>query len=111
MQSASTASVGRLNRLLMFIELDASNLTLRKDAIREASGLGHWETARKLIDDGLKAHPREPELLALSGFAHLHAHRYDDAEEALVEALALGLDAPAVHYNLAFARFGQRRYE
>lgn len=107
----SATSTARLNRLLIFVELDASNATLRKQAIREASTIGYWDTARTLIDAGLRIHPQEPDLLALSGFAHLRAHHYDDAEEALCDALSLGLDAPELHYNLAFARFGQKRYQ
>jgi tetratricopeptide (TPR) repeat protein len=107
----SVASTARLNRLLIFVELDASNLQLRKDAIREASSVEYWDTVRKLIDDGLKAHPQEPGLLAHSGCAHLQAHHYVDAEEAFSAALEHGLDAPELHYSLAFARFWQRRYE
>jgi tetratricopeptide (TPR) repeat protein len=107
----SATSTARLNRLLIFVELDATNLKLRKDAIRAASSVGYWDTARKLIDDGLKTCPQEPFLLAHSGCAYLQAHHYVDAEEAFSSALSHGLDGPELHYNLAFARFGQRRYE
>ena len=105
------ASPVRLNRLLVFIEHDASNLSLRNDAIREAFSIGHWDTARKLIDDGLRLYPQDAGLLAFSGFCHLQARHYNDAEEALSAAQALGLDAAEVHYNLAFAKFGQKRHE
>lgn len=110
--SVTSSAVGpaRLNRLLAYLEHDSGNLALRKDAVREACDAGQWETARRLIDAGLEAHPDEAGLLALSGFAHLQAQRYDDAEQTLSTALARGVSAPEVRYNLAFARFMQRRY-
>ena len=107
---SSDPSPARLNRLLAFIEQDAGNLTLRKDAVREACDIGHWDTAGKLIDAGLEAHPGEAGLLALAGFAHLQAQRYDEAERVLSAALSQGLDAAELHYNLAFAQFMQKRH-
>jgi len=95
---------------LVFIELDGGNLSLRKDAIREACDIGDWEIARQLIDTGLETHPEEASLLALSGFAHLQAQSYVAAEKVLSAALAKGLDAAELHYNLAFAVFMQKRF-
>lgn len=103
-------SSARLNRLLTFIELDAGNLALRKDAIREACDTGHWDIARSLIDAGLQAHPDDAELLGFSGFAHLQACSYVDAERAFSAALVQRSDATALRYNLAFAYFMQKRY-
>jgi tetratricopeptide (TPR) repeat protein len=107
---SSIKSLAQLNRLLLYIELDPDNPVLRNDAIREAFDTGYWEVARKLIDSGLSSHTADPELFALSGFSFLQALRYADAEQALSMALAQGLVAPEVHYNLAFAQFMQRRY-
>ncbi len=100
----------RLTRLLACVDQDRGNLALRKDAIREACDTGQWGTARELIDAGLQADPREPGLLAYSGFACLQEQRYGDAEQAFADALAQGLNAAEVRYNQAFARFMQKRY-
>ena len=49
-------------------------------------------------------------LMAYAGFAHLQAQRYEEAERLLSDALAGGREAAEVRYNLAFARFMQKRY-
>src|SRR5882724_11718693 len=108
--TSSAATSARLTRLLAFIARDAGNLALRKDAICEACNTGHWEIARELIEAGLQLQPGEPALLALSGFAHLQAQRHADAEQALSAALARGIEAAEVRYNLAFAVFMQKRH-
>lgn len=100
----------RLQRLLGYLRMDPSNLPLRKDAIREAAGVGEWQTVRALVDTGLRAYPEDAELLAESGFAHLQAQRYTDAEQVLLDALELGIGPAEVRYNLAFALFMQARY-
>jgi tetratricopeptide (TPR) repeat protein len=100
----------RLHRLLGFIEHDPGNLSLRKDAICAASEAGHWDVARDLIDAGLRAYPGEAELLAHSGAAHMYEQSFAEAEQVLAAATRKGVDAPAVHYNLAYARFMQKRY-
>jgi tetratricopeptide (TPR) repeat protein len=105
-----TASSSRLDRLLRFLEHDADNLALRKDAIREAYDTGQWPIARELLDAGLLSQPQEAEMLAFSGLAHLHAQRYHDAEQALSVALTRGLNEPELRYNLAFALFMQKRH-
>ncbi|MET0534148.1 MAG: tetratricopeptide repeat protein [Steroidobacter sp.] len=110
MPTPATSSV-RLNRLLIFVEHHPANLALRKDAIREAFNIGHWDTARRLIDEGLRHQSDDASLLALSGFSYLQAHHYGDAEEALTGALLQGLDVAEVKYNLAFVTFEQKRYE
>jgi Tfp pilus assembly protein PilF len=46
----------------------------------------------------------------LSGLVHLQAQRYVDAEQVLSAALARGVEAAEVRYNLAFALFMQQRH-
>ncbi|HET9446059.1 MAG TPA: tetratricopeptide repeat protein, partial [Steroidobacteraceae bacterium] len=89
--SSPVASVQRLERLLGFLEQDAGNLALRKDAVREACNLGNWEKAAELIDTGLFLHPSEPELLALAGYTQLQTQRYLEAEQTLTAAIAAGV--------------------
>jgi tetratricopeptide (TPR) repeat protein len=101
----------RLQRLLQFVEQDSANLTLRKDAIREACDAGDWQAAHGLVDVGLQAQPLEPELLALSGLICLQTQRYPQAVHALSGAIAGGLDDVVVRYNLAFAYFMATRYD
>lgn len=108
--TSSIPGSSRLQRLLGLLELDPNNLTLRLDAIRESVDNGEWDIGRQLIDAGLRAHPDEPNLLGWSGFAHLHAQQYVDAEQTLRAAVTAGLEAPELSYNLAFALFMQRRY-
>lgn len=108
--TSSVAFSARLNRLLRFLDHDMGNVALRRDAVCEACDTGQWETARELIEVGLWLHPDEAELLALSGFVNLHAQRYADAGQELSAALANGMSAPEVRYNLAFACFMQKRY-
>src|SRR5262249_3979662 len=110
LMSSATVRSARLNRLLAFLERDTGNLVLREAAIREACDVGHWDTARALIDAGLQGHPEQPHLLAFSGLVHLQALEYRDAEEALSAALARGLNTYEIQYDLAFAQFMQKRY-
>jgi len=100
----------RLTRLLGFIEKDVNNLPLRKDAIREACVENQWSVARELADSGMQLHPADGELAGLAGFVLLCEQKYVDAERALLSALAQGLDAPQLQYNLAYALFMQKRY-
>jgi len=104
------SATARLNRLLVFVEMDGANSGFRKEAIREALKLGYWDTARKLTDVGLNAQPGDAELLSLSGISHLSVHHYGEAEEAFAAALSRGADSAGLRYSLAFARFGERRY-
>jgi len=104
------SATARLNRLLVFVEMDGANPGFRKEAIREALKLGYWDTARKLADVGLNAQPADAELLSLSGVSHLSVHHYGEAEEAFAAALSRGADSAGLRYSLAFARFGERRY-
>jgi tetratricopeptide (TPR) repeat protein len=101
----------QLARFLEYIRSDAGNLALRRDAIRMACDEGHWEVARQLLNDAPAGHAQDGELLALHGFVLLQAQRYVDAEQALSSAIATGVEAAAVGYNLAFAVFMQKRYE
>ena len=59
--------------LLGYLGQDSTNLILRLDATREACDVGQWDTAQTLVDEGLKIHPGQRELLALSGLVHLQA--------------------------------------
>ena len=102
-------SPSRLSRLLGLIELDPGNVVLRLDAIREAFAVGEWDAARRLLDDGLLAYPGEPQLQGLSGFSHLQAERYNEAEQALRAAL-VHVKSAELGFNLACALFLQRRY-
>lgn len=108
--SAPTDQPSRLDRLLRYIESDSTNLALRNDAIREACNVGQWKIARALIERGLRAHPQNAALLASLGFVELQAQRYIEAERALAAALARGVEAPEVRFNLAFCRFTLRDY-
>ncbi|MBB6091185.1 tetratricopeptide (TPR) repeat protein [Povalibacter uvarum] len=108
--STPTGHPSRLDRLLSYIESDSTNLALRNDAIREACDAGEWKIARALIESGLSKHPGSAALLASLGLVELQAQRYVEAECALVAALAGGLEAPEVRFNLAFCRFGLGDY-
>jgi tetratricopeptide (TPR) repeat protein len=100
----------RLARLLEYIRSDDGNLPLRRDTIRAACDERHWEVARQLLDDAPSAHAQDGELMALRGFVLLHAESYVEAEKALATAIASGVQATAVRYNLAFALFMQKRH-
>jgi len=105
-----TNTPSRLTRLLRFLELDPRNLALRLDAIRDALDAGSWDIARQLLDDGLLAYPHDPRLQELSGFSHLQAQRYVEAEQALRAALVAGPQTPELSHHLATALFMQRRH-
>lgn len=82
MSTPETSSV-RLTRLLTFIELDAGNLALRKEAIREACDTGYWEIARRLLEVGLQSYPLEAELHYTLAFALVMQKRYAEALQIL----------------------------
>jgi Flp pilus assembly protein TadD len=107
---ALLSSSPRLNRLLAFHSLDPSNLALRQDAVQAACETGDLRIARVLVDIGLQLHARDPELLAQSGYVHLHDGRPLEAEDALRAVLMLGWASSEVHYNLAVALSMQLRY-
>ncbi|MEO8152141.1 MAG: tetratricopeptide repeat protein [Rhizobacter sp.] len=109
--SISHPSTARLDRLLNYIERDAGNMVLRKDAIREAMASGQRDMARGLIDAGLQMQNDDAELLAFSALAYLQAQHYANAEQVLLEALAVAPDVAELHYNMAFAQFMQKRYD
>jgi tetratricopeptide (TPR) repeat protein len=110
MTSSTETPLERLTRLIACIDLDPGNLVLRKDAIREAFDAQQWDTARRLIDAGLRLHSGEAGLLGLSGCAYLKAQHYCAAERALTLALRGEPEAQEWHFSLAFALFMQRRY-
>jgi tetratricopeptide (TPR) repeat protein len=102
--------LSRLTRLLGYLERDAGNLRLRKDAIGLASGSGLWKIGRGLIDAGLQIDPADAELLAWGGMVDLKAQRYRHAESEMSAAVAQGVETAEIRYHLACSYFMQRRF-
>lgn len=112
MNSASSAAdLTRLGRLIKFLTMDPTNLRLRQDALREACRVNAWDTLQLLVDQGLASAPGEASLLAWQGFSSLQRRQFGEAESALTEAMAQGLEPAEVRYNLAVAQFLQKNYE
>jgi tetratricopeptide (TPR) repeat protein len=100
----------RLDRLLPHMERDPSNLALRKEVIRAACESGQWQAARVVLDVGLRLHPAEAELRALSGLVYMQTQQFREAELSLYAALGQGLAPAEVRYNLAYSQYMQGRY-
>jgi tetratricopeptide (TPR) repeat protein len=104
------AADARLSRLMKYLAMDPSNLLLRRDALREACRLNAWDTLKQLVDQGLMGTPGDTSLLAWQGFSNLQLKQFDQAEAALSEAMAQGLEPAEIRYNLAIAHFLQRNF-
>jgi tetratricopeptide (TPR) repeat protein len=109
--SASPDHAHRLERLLGYLEADPLNRSLRKDTAREAIEAGAWDRAREVLDAGLRLHPDDGGLLALSGFTQLRAGEPARAERSLDAAIRCGWDGPELRYKLALALFMQGRFD
>jgi tetratricopeptide (TPR) repeat protein len=100
----------RLERLLGYLAQDPLNRSLRKDAAREAIEAGDWDRACEVLDAGLRLHPDDGGLLALTGFAQLRTGEPGRAERSLDAAIRHGWDGPELRYKLALALFLQGRH-
>lgn len=88
----TNAPGARLDRLLAFLEQDAGNVLLRKDAIREACSARQWEVACRLIEAGLQAHPAECADLRVLRARCLHHLR--DVDAAIAECMDILASTP-----------------
>jgi tetratricopeptide (TPR) repeat protein len=105
------ADATRLDRLMKYLAMEPSNVLLRRDALREACRLSAWDTLKRLVDEGLAGSPGDTSLLAWQGFSNLQHKQFGQAETALSEAIAQGLEPAEIRYNLAVAQFRQRNFE
>jgi tetratricopeptide (TPR) repeat protein len=111
LNSANDApDASRLSRLINYLATDPSNIRLRRDVLREACRLNAWDVLRRVVDEGLAGTPSEASLLAWQGFSNLQLKQYGQAETALTQALAQGLEPAEIRYNLALAQFLQKNY-
>lgn len=99
-----SSAVSRLGQLLGFLEHDPDNLALIADAASAAVDEGDAEAAAALFGRYAALAPLPPSLCNLKGLAAMREGRFDDAVEAFEALRAAGENAPAIRFNLAWAR-------
>lgn len=101
-ERSSDASL--LRQLLGYLDQDPGNLRLLADAAASAVDEGDPEAAAALIARHAELAPLPPAMLNLRGVAALRAGRFEDAVADFEALLAEGEGAPALRFNLAWAR-------
>jgi tetratricopeptide (TPR) repeat protein len=96
-------SRARLNRLLSYLDLDASNLSLLSDAAEAALACEDANLARALLDRRAAVEPLGPRELNLSGLAAMAAGDIEGAEQVFGELLKAYPGDAALRFNRAWA--------
>ncbi|MBI2308422.1 MAG: tetratricopeptide repeat protein [Rhodocyclales bacterium] len=110
-QSSVDVALGRLARLLGFLEADPDNLNLLADVGDLALECGDLSVARTAAVHALELRPGDPYFsLRLSSVATAEGN-FDEALAITGELLAAGVDDPAVRYNRAYALVCLHRFE
>lgn len=102
-RGVAMADIGRMNRLLGYLEQDPDNLQLIADAAEAAFTEGDEATAADLFARHEAHAPLPPAMLNLRGLAALKAGRVDEAAAAFERLRDMGERGPAVRLNLAWA--------
>lgn len=97
-------AMSRFQILSGFLEHDPENLRLIEDAAAAALEEEEFAAAGALAGRYAALAPLPPAMLNLKGVAALGEKRFADAAAAFEALLALGEDAPAIRFNLAWAR-------
>lgn len=100
-----------LGRLLAYLEHDPENPRLIADAAAAAMEEGDASTAEALLDRYCALAPLPPELVNLKGLAALQDGRFAEAAQSFEALRSAGEDAPAVRFNLAWARAMAKDYD
>lgn len=100
-----------IDRLQEYLKADPGNWSLRAELFDAALAAGAPEVARAQVDHGLRARPDDPAWKHREATLLLATRQYPQAQRALEALIALGHDAPAIRYNLAYALFAQGRLE
>jgi tetratricopeptide (TPR) repeat protein len=101
----------RLVDLQGYLAQDPDNWDLRAEIFDAALACGQRDVAQAQLDHALRACPEE------AGWRHRQASlllawgKYAEAQAVLEALVTDGHDHPVVLHNLAYALFGQRRYE
>lgn len=101
----STPEYARLTRLLGFLSSDRQNVLLLRDAMTLAVALGDWTRGQTLLGHIEREGIAEPTLQAQACHLCLMGGDYARAATFGREALAAGVDHPAVWHNAGLAAF------
>jgi tetratricopeptide (TPR) repeat protein len=82
-------TLGRVGRLKRQANLNAANITARRDLGQAYLDLNRPRTALRYLDEARERDPRNQEIAYLRGVALLRASRYEDAVKALGEAVGI----------------------
>lgn len=94
----------RLQRLVGFVERDPGNMALRADAASAAIDEHQLDLAAELIEQRPSSADLPPALLNLQGIVAIARQRFDEAVPVFERLRASGVDAPAIRFNLAWAK-------
>jgi tetratricopeptide (TPR) repeat protein len=100
-----------LDRLQEYLKADPDNWNLRAELFDAALAAGEPEIARAQVEHALKAQPDDAAWKHREATLLLATRQYAQAQRVLEDLIALGQDAPAIRYNLAYALFAQGRLE
>lgn len=108
---SENARAARLDRLLGFIEVDGSNLSLLADAADAAFAAGKPELAADLLGRYAAIEPLVPHLRNLAGLVALEQRRFEDAAEHFALLRSTGADSPGLRFNEAWALTMSGQYD
>lgn len=77
---------------------------------KEELRLGHYEEARRELEDARRFRPQEPEVLANLGFALFHLGQYEDAETITRDVLSSFPSSVPLLFNLGLILFKAGRF-
>lgn len=109
-ETAVQNTPARLARLQAYVDADPSNFALLTDTFDCALALGELNTAQQYLARALALEPDNVFLRHSQATLWIAEKRYPDAEALLQELVDAGIDAPAVMFNLAYAKIRLQKY-
>jgi len=100
----------RLIRLQQFLSFDPENATLWIDAVSLAIEIQAWPIAQQLVDEVVPGLRSNADVNALIGQVLLVHQQYDAAAGHLEQAIAQGIQQPAVWINLGYCHFYREQF-
>lgn len=108
---AADGEASRFEQLSALLEQDPTNLRLVTDTANAAIEARQFAEARRLIATLSSQGSLSDELVFLDGTAAMGAAEWADAAARFEKLLAIGADAPAIRFNLAWSLAMQKAFD